>query len=149
MRPLASKAVFGSAPPSSWSRSASGMRGVLRRAIGNLLGIHYGRPHTEIPTLPGSRAVDLAQINLHGCLHGARDLVQHVGGLVHPTPLMASAGIDLVEGLPKPKCAVADRDLGRDGQPAPFHLNQELTPALSAFPDADLEAHQLLPAVGC
>src|SRR3954452_6669516 len=53
-RLLASKAVFGSAPPSSWSRSASGMRGVLRRAIGNLLGIHYGRPHTEIPTLPGA-----------------------------------------------------------------------------------------------
>ena len=48
----ASKAVFGSAPASSWSRSASGMRGVLRRAIGNLLGIHYGRPHTKIPTLP-------------------------------------------------------------------------------------------------
>ena len=28
------------------------MRGVLRRAIGNLLRIHYGRPHTKIPTLP-------------------------------------------------------------------------------------------------
>src|SRR3954464_15059125 len=60
MRPLASKAVFGSAPPSSWSRSASGMRGVLRRAIGNLLGIHYGRPHTKIPTLP-----DEAELRLH------------------------------------------------------------------------------------
>src|SRR3954454_18310093 len=32
--------------------------------------------------------------------------------------------------------------------PAPLHLHQELTPAVSALPDADLEADQLLPALG-
>src|SRR5829696_3618082 len=97
---------------------------------------------------PGLRAVDFAQVDLHGRLDGARDLVQHVGSLVHPTALMATAGIDLVERLPEPECTVTDRDLGRDGEPAPFHLDQELTPALSALADADLEAHQLLPTLG-
>lgn len=28
------------------------MRGALRRAIGNLHRVHYGRPHTEILTVP-------------------------------------------------------------------------------------------------
>ena len=97
---------------------------------------------------PGLCAVDLPQVNLHGRLNGARDLVQHIGSLVHPTALMASARINLVERLPEAECTVADRDLGRDGEPAPFHLDQELTPALSALTDADLEAHQLLPALG-
>src|SRR4051812_29062048 len=61
---------------------------------------------------------------------------------------MASAGIDLLEGLPEPQRAVTDRDLGRDGEPASLHLDQELTPALSALPDTDLEAHQFLRALG-
>jgi hypothetical protein len=47
-QPLASKAVFETAPASNWSSSASGMRAALRRAIENLLQVHYGRPHTEI-----------------------------------------------------------------------------------------------------
>src|SRR3954453_23898823 len=96
----------------------------------------------------GLSAVDLAQVGLHSGLDGAGDLVQHVGSLVHPTALMASAGIDLLEGLPEPQFAVTDRDLGRDGQPAALHLDQELTPALSALPDTDLEAHQFLRALG-
>src|SRR4051795_12057393 len=85
----------------------------------------------------GLRAVDLAQVGLHSRLDGAGDLVQHVGSFVHPTALMASAGIDLLEGLPEPQRAVTDRDLGRDREPASLHLDQELTPALSALPDTD------------
>ena len=48
------------------------------------------------------------------------DLVQHVGGLVHPAALVTRAGIDLVERLPEAERAVADRDLGRDGSPRRF-----------------------------
>ena len=61
---------------------------------------------------------------------------------------MARARIDLVERLPEAERAVADRDLGRDGQPAPLHLDQQLAPALSALPDAHLEADEFLPALG-
>src|SRR4051794_10461314 len=96
----------------------------------------------------GFCAVDLAQVGLHSRLDGAGDLVQHVGSFVHPTALMASAGIDLLEGLPEPQRAVTDCDLGRDGEPASLHLDQELTPALSTLPDTNLEAHQLLRALG-
>ena len=58
------------------------MRGVLRRAIGNLLGIHYGRPHTKIPTLPDYLILyhvlnDTIEI-LH-VIHGARDYQRLLG----------------------------------------------------------------------
>lgn len=53
-QPLASKAVLGSAPASDWSRSASGMRD-FASFFENLLQIHYGRPHTEILTIPSCR----------------------------------------------------------------------------------------------
>src|SRR3954468_14769653 len=33
-------------------------------------------------------------------------------------------------------------------EPASLHLDQELTPALSALPDTNLEAHQFLRALG-
>src|SRR6266699_2770053 len=50
---------------------------------------------------PVRRQVNLAQIVLHVRLHRHRDLVQHVGSLVHPTSLMLRGGEDLVERLPE------------------------------------------------
>src|SRR5690242_2401469 len=51
-RPFGSKAVFGSAPASSWSRMASGILGSLRRGMSGLLRSHHARPHTKFPTGP-------------------------------------------------------------------------------------------------
>src|SRR4051812_47825889 len=52
-RPFGSKAVFGSAPASSWSRIASGIRGSLRLGMSGLLRSYHARPHTKFPTGPG------------------------------------------------------------------------------------------------
>src|SRR5437763_1879297 len=46
------KTVFGSAPASSWSRAASGMRGSLRRGIVRLLCSDHAQPPHEIPDSP-------------------------------------------------------------------------------------------------
>ena len=89
---------------------------------------------------------DLADVGLHGILNGFRHLVEQVGGLVQPAPLVAGGGQNLVERLPETEGAVADRDLGRDGEPAPLHVDQQLPPALGAFPHADLKPDQFLPA---
>src|SRR4051795_1523498 len=51
-RPFGSKAVFGSAPASSWSRIASGIRGSLRLGMSGLLRSSHARPHTKFPTGP-------------------------------------------------------------------------------------------------
>src|SRR3954449_9054100 len=51
-RPFGPKAVFGSAPASSWSRIASGIRGSLRLGMSGLLRSYHARPHTKFPTGP-------------------------------------------------------------------------------------------------
>src|SRR4051794_10514131 len=51
-RPFGSKAVLGSAPASSWSRIASGIRGSLRRGMSGLLRSHHARPYTKFPPGP-------------------------------------------------------------------------------------------------
>src|SRR4051812_10012717 len=51
-RPFGSKAVLGSAPASSWSRIASGIRGSLRLGMSGLLRSYHARPHTKFPTGP-------------------------------------------------------------------------------------------------
>ena len=66
---------------------------------------------------------------------------------MQPAALVARAGEDLVERLPEAERPVADRDLGRDGQAAPLHLDQQFAPALGAFAHADLEADQFLLAL--
>lgn len=33
------------------------MLGALRRAIGNLRGVHYGRPYTKFPTVPTGSSI--------------------------------------------------------------------------------------------
>src|SRR4051794_32555276 len=54
-RPFGSKAVFGSAPASSWSRIASGIRGSLRLGMSGLPRSYHARPHTQFPTGPPAR----------------------------------------------------------------------------------------------
>ena len=61
---------------------------------------------------------------------------------------MARAGPDLVERLPEAERAVANRDLGGDGQPASLNLDEQLAPTLGALADAHLEADEFLPTLG-
>ena len=68
----------------------------------------------------GARAVfgqpDFAQIPMRVRLKGLRQLVEHVQGLVLPTPLVAGRGKGFVQGLPEAKRAVANRDIRRSRQ---------------------------------
>jgi len=63
---------------------------------------------------------------------------------VHPAALVPRAGKDLVKRLPEAERAVTNGNFRGDLQPALLHVDQELTPALRALPDADLKANQFL-----
>src|SRR5450759_4265973 len=108
--------------------------------LGEDIDRHLGRSSVR-------RQVNLAQVLLHVCVYRQRDLVQHVRRLVHPTPLVPCSWKDLVDRLPEAERTVADGDFWGDLQPALLHLDQELTPALRAFSNANLEADKLLLAL--
>src|SRR5262245_49502191 len=55
---------------------------------------------------------DLLQRSLGLGLLALRQLVEEIGGLVHPATLPAHLGPYLFEGLPKAKRAIGDRELG-------------------------------------
>lgn len=52
-------------------------------------------------------APDLAQVDLHGALHGLRHLVEPVAGLVHPAALVPRARIDFLKSHPEAEGPVA------------------------------------------
>ena len=82
-------------------------------------GIHRGLRRGAGFGLP-----DLAQLGLHRRLHGFRELVEHVGGLVNPASLMARARKDLVKRLPEPHGPIAHGDLGRNPEAARLDVDQ-------------------------
>src|SRR5271157_93936 len=59
----------------------------------------------------GRRAVNFTKVCFHVGLDREGDLVQHVGGLMDPTPLMPSAGKDLLDRFPEAERPVADREV--------------------------------------
>jgi len=66
---------------------------------------------------------------------------------VHHKALMPGGRRHLVERLPKAERPVAGRQFRRDGQAACLEVDQQLAPALGAFPHAHLEAEKLLLAL--
>ena len=54
----------------------------------------------------------------------------------------------LVEGLPEPERAIANGCLRRNDQAARLQIDEQLLPALPAFPHAGLKTDQLLRAFG-
>ena len=90
----------------------------------------------------GRRAINLAKVDLHVELDGEGDFVQHVGGLVNPTPLVPGARKDLLDRLPEAKRAVADREVWRNLEPTLFDVDEKLAPALGALTYPSLEVHQ-------
>ena len=66
---------------------------------------------------------------------------------VHPAALMPRCRRYLLQCLPKTERAIPGGQLRRDGQAARLEIDKQLAPALRAFPDAHLEAEQLLLAL--
>ena len=66
---------------------------------------------------------------------------------MHPAALAARLGPDLLKGLPEAECAISDRKLGADGQPAPLKVEQQLPPGLHALAYTIGQADELLLAL--
>ena len=79
-------------------------------------------------------------------LDGLRELVEHVGGLVHPTALLARRPVDLAQGFPETERPVAGGQLGRNRQAAALEIEQHFAPGLGALPVAVGDRQQLLAA---
>ena len=77
------------------------------------------------------------------------DLVQYVGGLVNPTPLVSGARKDLLDRLPEAERAVADREVRRNLEPTLLDVDEKLAPALCVLAYPGLEADEFLLALGC
>src|SRR3954464_13804477 len=75
INPLGSRAVLGSAPANSWSRTASGIRGSLRRGMGGLLRSDHAQPRTKFPTVPYEPGLNRTYL----------DLATHYGTAILPT----------------------------------------------------------------
>src|SRR6202171_5371410 len=75
-------------------------------------------------------------------------LVQDIGGLVHPTALAACPRPHLLDRLPEAEGAVGDRELGSHRKPPPFEVEEELFPRLRALAHAVDEPDKFLFAFG-
>src|SRR6516162_7010201 len=126
---------------------------VLREAGNGLiiLGVVFVSEHIDryLGRRAGWRAVDLAKVDLHVDLDREGDLVQYVGGLVNPTPLVSGARKDLLDRLPEAERAVADREVRRNLEPTLLHVDEKLAPALCVLTYPGLEADEFLLALGC
>src|SRR6266571_2254350 len=71
---------------------------------------------------------DLLQRTLGFRLLALRQLVQHVGALVHPAALAAGLGPYFLDRLPEAEPAIGDRELGPDRKPASLQVEEELLP---------------------
>src|SRR5260370_11156653 len=110
------------------------------------VGVHIDR---RLGRRAGRRAVNLAKVDLHVDLDREGDLVQYVGGLVNPTPLVPGGRKDLLDRLPEAERAVADREVRRNLEPTLLDVAQKLAPALRALTYPGLEADECLLALGC
>src|ERR1700732_2386316 len=94
--------------------------------------------------LPGLGHPDLLERTLGLRLLALGQLVQDIGGLVHPTALAACPRPHLLDRLPEAEGAVGDRELGSHRKPPPFEVEEELFPRLRALAHAVDEPDKLL-----
>src|SRR5438270_12627012 len=59
-----------------------------------------------------------------------RQLLQNIGGLVHPPALTAGLWPNLLERLPEPECTVGNRELGTDRKPPSSQIEEHFLPGL-------------------
>ena len=74
-------------------------------------------------------------------------LVENVGGLMHPASLLTGLGPDLADRLPEAERAIGDGDLGRHRQTPALEIEQQGAPVVSALARAVDKAEQLLLAL--
>src|ERR1700719_3037921 len=91
---------------------------------------------------------DLLEHTLGLRLLALGQLVQDIGGLVHPTALAACPRPHLLDRLPEAEGAVGDRELGSHRKPPPFEVEEELFPRLRALAHAVDESDKFLFASG-
>ena len=72
--------------------------------------------------VPGLGHPDLLESTLCLRVPALGQLVEHVGGLVHPTALAAGPGPHFLDRLPEAERAVGDGEVGRDREAAPFEV---------------------------
>ncbi len=89
---------------------------------------------------------DLVQQLLGPRLQALGQAVEHVGGLVNPTPLLACFGEHVAQRRPRSERAVADDELGAV-QPAALHVAEHARPRVARLAVAVLHGEQLLLAV--
>ena len=68
----------------------------------------YERSPQPLCLVIGSGIVDQTQLFQDFIVSFLRNLVQHIAHLVHPTPLMATPGVDVPDSLPESIHAIAD-----------------------------------------
>ena len=73
-----------------------------------------------------------------------RQLVQNIGGLVHPTALAAGLWPNFLERLPEPERTIGNRELGTDREPSSSQIEEHLLPGLRALADAVGQTDELL-----
>src|ERR1700741_1196438 len=98
--------------------------------------------------LLGFRHPDLLQRALGFRLLALRQLVQYVGGLVHPAALAAGLRPYFLDRMPEAEGAIGDRELGRHRKPAPLQIEQQFFPGLRTLAHTVDQADQLLLALG-
>src|SRR5271166_5822138 len=110
---------------------------VLRQTSNRLLvlGAVFVGKHVDrrLGRRTGRRAVNLTKVCLHVDLDREGDLVEHVGSLVNPTPLVLGAREDLLDRLPEAERAIADREVRRDLETTLLDVDEKFTPALRAL----------------
>jgi hypothetical protein len=77
----------------------------------------------------GGRHPDGVQIRLRLALQMLGQIVQHIAGLMHPTPLMTHLRVEFGQGFPEPQRTVADCELRHD-QSTLFKVTQHATPGV-------------------
>jgi hypothetical protein len=91
---------------------------------------------------------DLLQRLLGLRLLALRQLVEHIGGLVHPAALAACLWPHFLDRLPEAQRAVGDREFGPHREPAPLQVKEQLPPGLRALTHAINEPDEFLLALG-
>ena len=124
--------------------------GAKRNALACKIGIYLGENgQRRVSFLARSGVLNIVRIRFHRRGHLPGKTVQHIRHLMHPTPLMSCAWKRLVQRVPEPHGTICDCNFRCAGQAATFDVGQELMPVLCAFPQADLKANQLFPALHC
>ena len=102
--------------------------------------------HQALALLLRRRVHHGVQLALGLGLQVLRQLVEHVGDLVHPAPLLARLGEDVAQRSPESERAIADGD-DRRAHAASLHVPEERRPALGRLAEAVLERDDLFRAV--